>query len=365
MEKKLRFLALYLPQFHPIKENNEWWGEGFTEWRNVVKGRPLIMNHYQPHLPKDLGYYDLRLKDTRLAQAQMAKENGIYGFVYYNYWFNGRLLLETPIKKMIAEDKESNFPFCICWANENWSRRWDGQDKEMLMEQKYGDDDSINHMKYLCENIFNDNRYIKVENKPVFILYKASLIPNLNKTIDIWNSIAKEYGHDGIYIVAFERSYSPSVNDGKEKINAFAEFSPFLGKLKMKRNLFDKIMVKLNLSFTAKQKNRFFNYEDLLDYAKKQNYNHEKPLYPCVTPMWDNSVRRVNGNAEVFMGSTPQLYQKWLSIVCEKFNPKKPDENFIFINAWNEWAEGNHLEPCEKWGHSYLNATKNIAEKYK
>lgn len=363
MDKKLRFLALYLPQYHPIEENNKWWGKGFTEWTNVVKGKPLVKEHYQPHIPKDLGFYDLRLQETRLEQVRLAKEYGIHGFVYYNYWFNGKLLLESPIQKMIKDDK-TDFPFCICWANENWSRRWDGQDKEMLMEQKYDDLDNENHMRYLCENIFSDKRYITIDSKPVFIVYKAALIPNLQKAIDIWNKIAIEYGFKGVYLIAFERAYSPNLYEGADKINAFAEFSPFLGNLRMNRTIIDKVFSKIGLSFNVRQKNRFFYYKDLITYALNKNYNQDKILYPCVTPMWDNYVRRRNGNAEVFLGSTPELYKKWLSTVCEKFSPKNDNENFIFINAWNEWAEGNHLEPCEKWGHSYLEATKQISEVY-
>lgn len=363
MQKKLRFLALYLPQYHPIEENNIWWGNGFTEWRNVVKGKPLVKGHYQPHIPKDLGFYDLRLQETRLAQVDLAKKYGIYGFVYYHYWFNGKLLLETPIQKMINEDK-TDFPFCICWANENWSRRWDGQDKEILMEQNYNDLDNEDHMRYLCKSVFFDDRYIKINSKPVFIIYKAALIPNLESTIDKWNKIAVEYGYNGIYLIVFERSYSPQLYNGVDKINAFAEFSPFLGKLNMNRSFVDHLFAKLGLHFTVNQKNKFFDYKNLLLHAEQTSYNQKKILYPCVTPMWDNYVRRRNGNAEIFIGSTPQLFKKWLSIVCEKFTPKSSEENFVFINAWNEWAEGNHLEPCETWGHSYLEATKQISELY-
>ena len=356
-------LALYLPQYHPIKENNSWWGNGFTEWTNVVKGKPLVKDHYQPHIPKDLGFYDLRLQETRLSQVSLAKEHGVYGFVYYNYWFNGKLILERPIQEMIKND-DTDFPFCICWANENWSRRWDGQDKEILLEQKYGENDNLNHIKYLCENIFIDKRYIKVDNKPVFILYKADLIPDLSDTIELWNKVAKEYGYNGVYMIAFERSYAPSLYNGIDSINAFAEFSPFLGKLRINRTLLDKILVKLKIGFTVKQRNKFFSYKDLVNYAKGKSYSYEKVLYPCVTPMWDNYVRRRNGNAEVFLGSTPELYEEWLSTVCDKFVPKNEEENFVFVNAWNEWAEGNHLEPCEKWGNEYLLATKRVSEKY-
>lgn len=364
MNKSLKYLAIYLPQFHPIKENNEWWGNGFTEWRNVVKGTPIAEGHYQPHLPKDLGFYDLRLAETREQQADLARQYGIHGFVYYHYWFNGKLLLEKPMQEVLRL-KKPDFPFCVCWANENWSRRWDGKDKEMLLEQKYSDEDNIAHMEYLCRDIFTDERYITVDGKPVFIVYKANLIPNFDKAIDNWNNVAIKHGFKGVYVMAFERAYSEVDYKGVDKVSAFAEFSPFLGKLKMKRNIIDKVMVKLKMKVTARQKNVFFNYKDLVNRAHGQDFKANKVLYPCVTPMWDNYVRRRNGNAEIFLGSTPALYKEWLQTVSEKFNPPNDQENFVFINAWNEWAEGNHLEPCEKWDRQYLEATKEVADQFK
>ncbi|MDB5274874.1 MAG: glycosyl hydrolase [Chitinophagaceae bacterium] len=365
MNKKLRFLALYLPQYHPIEENNKWWGNGFTEWSNVVKGKQLHKDQYQPHIPKDLGFYDLRLPEVREQQAELARQYGIYGFIYYHYWFNSKLMLEKPLQEVIKLQKP-DFPFCICWANENWSRRWDGQDKEMLLEQKYSIEDNKAHLQYLCENIFNDKRYITIDGKPVFMVYKADLVPSLDATIDVWNEVAQLYGFKGVYVMGFERAHAPTEYNGVNKLNAFAEFSPFLGKLKLNRNVIDKALVKLNIPLSLKQKNKFFSYKDLLNHTRNKNYHTDKKtLYPCVTPMWDNYVRRRNGNAEVFLGSTPELYQEWLQIACDKFTPQNDTENFVLINAWNEWAEGNHLEPCEKWGHKYLEATKKVADQFK
>lgn len=365
MSKKLRILAIYLPQFHPFEENDKWWGKGFTEWRNVVKGRPINSGHYQPHLPKDLGFYDLRLSETREQQAELAKQYGIHGFVYYHYWFNGKRVLHRPLEEVL-ESKKPDFPFCLCWANENWTRRWDGNDAEVLLEQKYNMDDHLDHINYLCTNIFKDRRYIKVDNKPVFIVYKPFLIPDLDKMARLWNDTAKNYGFKGVYIIAFERAFAPIVYTGTEEMNAFADFSPFQdGRIKVRRSMFDKLMVKLKMPFTNRQKHKFYNYEDFVSLAETRIHEAGKLLYPCVTPMWDNYVRRKKGNANIFFGSTPAVYEKWLSIACEKWQPPSDEENFVFINAWNEWAEGNHLEPCEKWEHAYLEATKRVADKYK
>ncbi|TSD66997.1 glycosyl hydrolase [Inquilinus sp. KBS0705] len=360
VQKKLRAISIYLPQYHPIAENDKWWGRGFTEWRKVVKGKKIHKNQYQPHLPADLGFYDLRLPEIRQQQAQLAKENQIYGFCYYHYWFNGKLLLERPLQDVIKL-KEPDFPFCICWANENWTRRWDGEEQEILIKQDYSLEDDIKHMRYLCENIFCDARYISVESKPVFIIYSPQSIPDFNKTIDIWNKTAKEYGFDGLYIIAFVKwntstSYANNIN-----VNALAEFAPFFNVPPIKRTLLDKVLVKLKIPLTVKQKNNLYNYKDMLKAPKKY---FDKLLYPCVTPMWDNYVRRNRGKASIYLNSTPDLYKQILQKRCDEFSPGKSDENFVFINAWNEWAEGNHLEPCEKWGDAYLKATAEVMRRF-
>ncbi len=363
-KKLLRALAIYLPQFHPIPENDKWWGKGFTEWRNVVKGKPILKGQYQPHLPADLGFYDLRLPEIREQQAEMARKYGIYGFCYYHYWFNGKLMLEKPLQEVIKTEKP-DFPFCICWANENWSRRWDGDDKEILMEQNYSEMDHRKHIEYLCQNIFNDSRYITIDSKPVFIVYAPDLIPDLDESIDIWNEIAMAYGFKGLYVICFLKWNTSARCLDIKNINALAEFSPFLKTGKVQRSLLDKIIVKMGFPMTARQKNKIIAYTDLVDNVDKKYQSNGKLIYPCVTPMWDNYVRRRNGNAGIYIGSTPSLYGKWLEFSCREFVPPNNFENFIFINAWNEWAEGNHLEPCEKWGHSYLESTHSVLNKYK
>jgi len=222
---KIRPIAIYLPQFHPIPENNEWWEKGFTEWTNVTKARPRFLGHYQPHLPADLGFYDLRVPEIREQQAAMAKNVGIYGFCYYHYWFNGKRLLERPVNE-ILESGKPDFPFMLCWANENWTRIWDGKNKEILMEQKYSEEDDREHIHYLLKFVFNDPRYIKVDNKPVFCVYKSDLLPNTKRTLAIWREEAKKVGLE-LYLCRME----VDSNEGKEKLDGFdaaIEFQPFV-----------------------------------------------------------------------------------------------------------------------------------------
>lgn len=358
MENKLRALALYLPQYHPIPENDLWWGKGFTEWRNVVKGKQLVNGQYQPHLPSDLGFYDLRVPEIREQQAQMAKENGIYGFCYYHYWFNGRRLLERPFNEVLAS-KKPDFPFCLCWANENWSRNWDGKSQEMLLEQKYSKDDDINHIKYLCENVFPDERYIKVDGKPVFIIYRPSLFTNIKETTETWRTEAKKYGYKDLYLIFFW-SYDDGVNPHSIGFDAAAQFTPNKMQFVRFKAVKTELIRKLGILSSAKSKYLVIKYDDVADYYKKFIYPKDYTLFPCATPMWDNYVRRREKGGTILINSTPEKYEEWLSTVYENWNPPSTEENFIFINAWNEWAEGNHLEPCEKWGNSYLEATKRV-----
>jgi lipopolysaccharide biosynthesis protein len=362
MKKRLRALAIYLPQYHPIPENNNWWGNGFTEWRNVVKGKKIIEGQYQPHLPLDLGYYDLRLPEIREAQVQLAKKNGIAGFCYYHYWFNSKRLLEMPLNEVLTSQKP-DFPFCICWANENWSRNWDGRSENILLNQNYNEEDDIDHIKYLCENVFNDSRYIKVNGKPVFIIYRPSLFPDMKKTSEIWRKQAKKYGYPDLYLGSFW-SFESNINPETYGFDFAAQFPPNEIPIRREDNIFGYILKKIGIKLTLKQKYLIYQYKKLADFCKKIDYPKGYLLFPGITPMWDNYARRRNGGGRIYLNSTPEIYKDWLENICNKFTPPSEDENFIFINAWNEWAEGNHLEPCEKWGHQYLEATKEVLDKY-
>ncbi|AWV99771.1 glycosyltransferase WbsX family protein [Arcticibacterium luteifluviistationis] len=357
MSKKLRALAVVLPQFHPIPENDKWWGKGFTEWTNVTKAKPRFKNHYQPHLPSDLGFYDLRLEQTREEQAKLAKEHDIFGFCYYHYWFNGERLIEQPFNEILRL-KKPDFPFLLCWANENWTRRWDGMDREVLMQQDYSEADHREHARYLCKDVFSDPRYIRVDNKPVFLFYNTHIIPELKSSIAIWKEEAKKHGFDDLYICGVKTFESAIPNAKEVGLDAVIEWQPDWDNVNLKPSLWNRIKDKLGYGSSYKKD----NYGELV----KRMLAKDEPKfkhYPCITPSWDNTARRKQ-NAFIVEGSTPELYGSWLNEICEKFEPESEEENFVFINAWNEWAEGNHLEPDLKWGRGYLEATKKILSKY-
>ena len=360
MKQKHRIIAIHLPQFHPFKENDEWWGKGFTEWRNVAKARPRFLGHYQPHLPADLGFYDLRVPETRDEQAKMAREHGIYGFCYYHYWFNGKLLMERPLEDMLKSNIP-DFPFMLCWANENWTRAWDGGEKEILIEQKYSEEDDLKHIQYLLRYL-KDPRYIRVNNKPVLCIYRSTILPNLEKTIEIWRTEALREGIE-LYICRFESFRETGQEFIKKGIDAAIDFPShgdkeyYKGKYIVRRSI-NKLYRKI------RGKNLFPSIESYRKYVKFQ-IKRSMPLYiwyPCATPMWDNSPRRKDNTYFAFRDSTPELFGIWLGKIIESFKPYSDEENFIFINAWNEWAEGNHLEPDMKWGSRYLNEIKKIKE---
>lgn len=359
---EIKPIALYLPQFHPIKENDEWWGKGFTEWTNVTKSKPKFSGHYQPHLPADMGFYDLRLLDTMIAQAELAKSYGVYGFCFYHYWFNGKLLLETPIEQMLRSGKP-DFPFCLCWANENWTRRWDGEETNVLIKQDYHLEDDYAHIQYLLP-FFKDKRYIKIDGKPVYLMYRTELHPNINEAVKIWRSEAKKAGFEDLYLIRvenFERDLDPS----KHGFDASMEFAPdFAIELQKysKKNPFAHLARKaLHLSSikeSAYLNNRVFNYEDMVEEMVNKRQKDYK-YFRCVFPSWDNSARRQK-DATIFLNSTPEKFQEWVTKTVKYVNKNfKKDEKILFINAWNEWAEGCHLEPDQAYGHRYLQALKD------
>lgn len=377
-KNKLRPIAIYLPQYHPIPENDEWWGKGFTEWTNVTKAKPLFKSHYQPHLPADLGFYDLRLEEARIAQAELAKEFGIYGFCYYNYWFNGRRLLERPAEQMLMT-KKPDFPFMLCWANENWSRRWDGSEDVILMKQDYSINDALDYCKYLLP-YFKDDRYIKVDGKPVFAIYKPDLIPDLEAYVIAFREEAQKEGIN-LYLCAFETFSQLNTSVLNKCFQAAIEFQPHSNylslfmKQSLNRKLNQKLSVKLYqkvlqmLKMNDKQEELLHKIQFYLDYNRYVNFlleNYEYPStykrFPGISPMWDNTARR-GKKAFILKNSNPEKYSEWLSYHINNFSTYSKNENFLFINAWNEWAEGNHLEPCQKWGRAFLKATKNSLNK--
>lgn len=329
-----KLLAFHLPQYHPIPENNEWWGKGFTEWTNVKKAKPIFDGHYQPHIPAGLGYYDLSVKKDRIAQAEMARQFGIYGFCFYHYWFNGKLLLEKPIHDMLASGTP-DFPFCLCWANEDWTRSWDGRSGEVLIGQNYCDEDDLKHIQYLS-GIFKDSRYIRINGKPLFLVYRANRMPDPGKTAKIWRDEAKRLGIGEIYLCRVESFNDEHTDPNEIGFDASVEFQPDWQQLGKEEYIINT--------------HKVYNYSTVVERMLRK----EKPAYkryPCVLPGWDNSPRR-NTDSTIFVGSSPELFGSWLENAIKYFTPQ--DEKIVFVNAWNEWGEGNHLEPDEKFGKTYL-----------
>jgi len=353
---EIRSIAFYLPQYHPIPENDKWWGKGFTEWRNVTKAQPLFPGHYQPHLPADLGFYDLRLPESRQAQAELAREYGIYGFCYYHYWFNGKRLLERPVNEILSSGKP-DFPFCLCWANENWTRRWDGLEEEVLMGQDYKEADDRLHMQWL-KQAFRDPRYIRIDGKPLFLVYRAAKIPDPRKATEIWREEAHKLGIGDLYLCMVESFADEHNNPGLIGFDATVEFQPDWTQLgpPLQRGRRWNLARKLKISEKAYIENKVYEYTDVVErMLAKPTVNYKR--FPCVTPSWDNTSRRQNGNATIFRNATSDLYEHWLGEVIKRELSNPSSDRIVFINAWNEWAEGNHLEPCQKWGRAYLEAT--------
>ena len=355
---KQRLIAINLPQFHPFKENDEWWGKGFTEWTNVTKARPRFKGHYQPHLPTDTGFYDLRLPEARQMQADMAKEYGIYGFCYYHYWFNGKQLMERPVND-ILKSGEPDFPFMLCWANENWTRAWDGYNKDILIGQNYSDEDDRAHMKFLCDNYFKDPRYIRIDGKPVFCIYRSTMFPNIERSIKIMREEAKRHGEE-LYLIRFESWGVEGAKYLDVGFDAAMDWQPKLWSYNKFADIRSRILwryQRLRSRFRMAPISTIVDYENYTKIMMARSAPSYK-RYPCVTPMWDNSPRREGRIFWALQNSTPLKYKKWLKDTLIKFTPYSKEENLVFINAWNEWAEGNHLEPDAKWGRQYLESTK-------
>lgn len=354
-----RVIAIYLPQFHPFKENDEWWGKGFTEWTNVSKARPRFPGHYQPQLPADLGFYDLRVPEVREQQVEMAREAGIYGFCYYHYWFNGKLLMERPLREVLESGKP-DFPFMICWANENWTRAWDGAENQILISQKYGVEDAKNHIKWLIPYL-KDHRYIRINGKPVIAIYRTTKIPDLQQMLQIWRDEASKEGLE-LYICRFESFAEAGKHYLVDGLDAAIDFQPTskhrIDYSKQPRYIVHRTIDVLNAVLLRGLFPQIINYRKYVRFMGTRQQPAYK-CFPCVTPGWDNSARKSRG-CFMFVGNTPQLYGKWLRNTINKFEPWNPEENLVFINAWNEWAEGNHLEPDIRWGNAFLLQTKEV-----
>ena len=352
----VRVLAFHLPQYHPIPENDAWWGPGFTEWTNVVKGRPRFRGHYQPHLPADLGYYDLRLPEARAAQADLARAYGVGGFCYYHYWFHGKRLLERPVLDVVAGG-EPDFPLCLCWANESWNRAWDGAERQVLIEQRFSEEDDRQHLQALAP-ILSDPRYVRVHGRPLFLIYKSARLPDPARTCETMRQEATRLGLGELYLCRVEAGGETRGDPRLLGFDAAVEFQPDTSMMrgswwrKPERLAHSLGLGRLGLAGST----RICEYADLVEAAVRQP-DRPYPRFPGVTVSFDNSVRRRHA-ATVLRGSTPELYERWLRHALAKAGGRPPGERLVFVNAWNEWAEGNHLEPDERFGHGYLEATR-------
>ncbi len=349
-DPKARLIAFYLPQYHAIPENDAWWGKGFTEWTNVRPAQPMFPGHYQPHEPLDLGYYDLTDIETQKRQIELAKLYGIGGFCFYWYWFAGKRLLEKPVETWL-NNPDLDFPFCICWANENWTRRWDGKDSEVLMGQNHTPEDDLAFIAELGPYL-RDPRYIRIDGKPLVLVYRPSLLPDPAATAGRWRKWCRDNGIGEIYL-AYTQSFE--LADPKSyDFDAAIEFPP--------NNASPRVLTDRIQGLDPEFNGIVYDWNSYVDRSR----DYPQPDYRLirsVCPAWDNTARRKKGGA-IFLNNTPQEYATWLGNAMTRTLADAPtvDERIIFCNAWNEWAEGAHLEPDTRFGYAWLETTRNALD---
>ncbi len=359
MSGRPRILALYLPQFHPTVNNDLWWGKGFTEWTNVGRARKLFPGHIQPRVPADLGYYDLRLPEVREAQAEIAHEHGIEGFCYYHYWFgNGKRELERPFNEVLLSGNP-DFPFCLCWANESWySKMWhkDGsEDRKLLVEQTYpGVEDYIQHFNVLLP-AFRDKRYVCVHGKPLFMIYQPLQIPDVDQFIEVWQKLARENGLPGIYFVAHTRRVAKEaaicLRKGFNAVNSLR-----LNEAMRKNGAAKRLLHGIGRTILNYPRVRLYKdvYPHLIGEEEEKDHN----IFPSIVPNWDHTPR--SGSAgSVLHKSTPELFRLHLDQTFRLIAERESETNFVFIKSWNEWGEGNYMEPDLHHGKGFLKELKN------
>lgn len=358
---KPEIIAFYLPQYHPTPNNNKWWGVGFTEWTNVAKAKPLFRGHYQPKVPSELGFYDLRMPEIRSKQAELAREAGVTGFCYYHYWFgNGEQELEVPFNEVVKTG-EPNFPFCLCWANETWGRKMWNKDgavigQEILAEQKYlGEEDDIMHFNSL-KQAFMDKRYIRIDNKPIFMIYRPLAFKEMKRFIMLWNKLAKDIGLDGIYFIGYSLFVDKEYFQLKD-LGFDAVVSCRLDR-NVKHDLGWAIRKITSLIFQIPRRS---NYKKLIPRFISE-FDTKDDIFPTMIPNWDHTPRSgVNG--DLFTNSTPNLFEVHATQVLECIVNKSTSRQICFLKSWNEWGEGNYMEPDIKYGRGYINALANAIKK--
>lgn len=346
----VKLVAYYLTQFHPNAENDEWWGKGTTEWNNVNQAVPQFVGHYQPRRPGELGYYDLRVRDTFSRQIELAKNYGIGAFCFYYYWFDGgKRLLDYPLNLFLS-DQSLDIPFFYCWANENWTKRFSGVNSDVLM----GITPSTENYRSFIDSVLadlSDCRYLRIDGRPVLSVYRPSLIPNPKVVISYWRERVLEATGDRLYLIAVQEK-DTETDWSSVGFDAESEFQP------KQVQHYCKDITKRVRPVRDDFSGVVYDYADLVE-SRRYNLvgNTEKKVYPAVMPMWDNSARR-NFRGTIFHGSTPSLYKQWLSDVVRSVRQRSDlDDKLVFINAWNEWGEGAYLEPDQEYGYAYLDAT--------
>ncbi len=380
MNKKARVIAFYLPQFHPIPENDRWWGKGFTEWTNVGKAKPLFKGHYQPRVPADLGYYDLRMPEVREAQAEMAREAGIEGFCYWHYWFNSKKqLLDRPFKEVLASGKP-DFPFCLGWANHSWTNKsWEVGTRKVpeqtLLEMVYSEDEYVTHF-YDVLPAFKDHRYIRVDGKPLFLVWRPLNIPNPQHFVNLWNKLAQENGLNGIFFVGIQYSmefkewsckdqlfknapdksaehFRQVLDAGFNAVNSRGYFRADYFSRSLWDILYHGISTRLfRHILVSKRDQRIINKYLYVNEDRWEN------VFPTLMPNWDRSPRS-GRKSMIYINSTPQVFGEQIEKALELLSNKSEEHKILFLMSWNEWAEGNYVEPDLKYGHGYLNALRD------
>ena len=343
-------------------------GKGFTEWRSVASARPYFRGHHQPHIPADLGFYDLRFEETRIVQAQLAREYLLSGFCYYHYWFNGKLLLERPLNEVLKSGRP-DFPFCLCWANENWTRAWDGREREILISQRYDLASAGDHVRWLTR-AFLDRRYIRIGDRPLILIYRTDILSDPKRVLEIWREVARREGIPDLYITAVRSNFAQVSEPELISIgfDAVVEFQPFVQdipplSLAQGCSIFIKRCCKKLLALIGLEQAAGslricmrYSYAQLVRRAMSREHPKSHIRFPCVTPGWDNSARR--REPTVIQNDDDALYGTWLRSAVRRVRDYSADEQIVFINAWNEWAEGCHLEPDLRNGRRFLEATR-------
>lgn len=366
----IKAICFYLPQFHPTPENNLWWGEGFTEWTNVAAAAPRFKGHYQPQLPGALGFYDLRLEETRVAQASLAEKFGVHGFCYYHYWFSGRRLLSRPLDEMRTSGSP-DFPFCLCWANESWSRAWSGREHDVLIRQEYSDADHEEHIAWLAD-VFCDRRYIQVNGRPLLLIYRPEGIPDLARVVEKWKAYCINRLSVEPFLCAVNTGFSKQSGDDLIALgfDAIVDFQPNRQCFPATRNMTGHMVslargalperwydvIRGNRALSRSRLNTIVNYSSYVDASVAREHSRQHMTFPCVFPSWDNSARKVA--ATIIQNNSPEQYARWLNDAISRVAKYPTDSRIVFINAWNEWAEGCHLEPDSKYGLAFLEATR-------